>query len=357
MGAGFSTLPQLWRARCAEHGNRPAMRYKQGGIWSTVTWQQFAEDAHAIAMALSAAGVSPGDVVGILADNRPEWLVVEFATLALGGIVCGIEPQSSAADAGLSLHRGAARIVFVDTFEQLAKVRHGCAAGFRSMQMVAFESHGLHGADHERIARYAEWLASGRRLVRERPRRFDELVDQGRHDAVALLAESGGTTVPLTHSALLLRMSAALGWMQLEPGDHVASFEPLAHPDEQVATLTALLQLGALVHFAEGPATVFNDLAEAAPRMVSAPARFWTGLHDRVQQAMNDAPPQARRAYAGAVAAAHPTWWRRALLRRMSRSLGLQQVRMGIVASGVVEPPVATWYRALGVPLRLRRAS
>ncbi|NRF71639.1 AMP-binding protein [Aquincola sp. S2] len=357
MARDFSTLPQLWRKRCAEQGDRAAMRYKQRGIWSTVSWRQFFEDARAIAMAMSAAGVGPGDVVAVLAENRPEWLVVELAAQALGGIVHGIEPHATAAEAGLALQRSAARIVFVDTVEQLAKVRSSDAADLQLRQVVAFESHGLHAAEHDRIVRYDDWLASGTRLAREHPRLFDERIDQGRDDAIALFAPGAGTAVPVTQGELLVRLWSALEWMKLDSGDHVLSFEPLMQVGERVAVLAAMLALGVLVHFPESSSTVFNDLAEAAPHMVRAPARFWARLHDRVEQAMNDAPPRARRSYARALAATRRGWWRRALLRRVSRSLGLQRMRMAIVVPGDVESHVAAWYRALDIPLLSRPAA
>lgn len=357
MAAGFRTLPQLWRQRCTEHGDRPAMRYKQRGIWSTVTWRRFFEDARALAMALSSAGVGPGDTVAVLAENRPEWLVVELATQALGGLVHGIEPHATAGEAGLALQRSAAAIVFVDTVEQLAKVRSSDAADFQLRQVVAFESHGLHAVVADRIVRYQDWLASGRRLAHECPRRFDEWIDAGRDDAIALLADGAGASATVTQRALLTRLWSGREWLKLDAGDHVLSFEPLLQLDERVTVLTALLARGALVHFPESPATVFNDLAEAAPRLLSAPARFWTRLHDRVEQAMNDAPPLARRSYRSAVAAAGRGWWRRALLRRVSRSLGLQRLRLAVVAADPVEPDIAAWYRALEVPLLPRPAA
>jgi long-chain acyl-CoA synthetase len=357
MEAGHRTLPQLWRQRCAEQGDRPAMRYKQGGIWSTVSWRQFFEDARAIAMALSDAGVGSGDAVAVLAENRPEWLVVELAVQALGGTVHGIEPHATTAEAELALQRSAASIVFVDTFEQLAKVCSGDAADFQLRQVVAFEPHGLHAAANDRIVRYKDWLANGSRLAAEHPRLFDERIDQGRADAIALFAAGTGTAAPVTQAELLASLWSAAEWMQLESGDHVLSFEPLAQAGERVATLAALLPLGALVHFPESSATIFNDLAEAAPRMVRAPARFWTRLHDRVELAMSDAPPLAKRSYSRAVAAAGRGWWRRALLRRVSRALGLQRMRMAIVIPGDVESHVAAWYHALGVPLVSRPAA
>lgn len=354
MGASVWTVPQLWRLRCAELGDRPAMRHKKGGIWATLSWRQFFEDARAMTMALSAAGVGAGDVVAIVAENRPEWLVVDLAAQALGGIVHGIEPHAAAAEVRLALQHSAARVVFVDTADQLARLRNGCAAESRWCQVVALDSHGLHGAANEGVARYADWLASGARLAGQFPRRFDELIDQGRHDAIALWADGTDGAAPLTQGALLLRLRSGIDWMQLQPGDPVLSFQPLAQVGERATTLTALLQLHALVHFPESSATVLNDLAEAAPRMARAPARFWMQLHERVEKTMDDAPPLARGAYAHALAAARPSWWRRALLRRVSRSLGLQRMRVAVVASGAVEPPVAAWYRALGVPLLSR---
>lgn len=352
----METLAQLWRRRCAEEGGRPAMRYKQGGIWVTVSWRQFFDDARAIAMQLSDVGVRAGDVVAVLSENRPEWLVVEIAVQAIGGIVHGIDPNAVNGEVGQALGVSGTRIVFVDTFEQLAKVRACEAADFQLQRIVVFESQGLRGVANEQIVRYRDWLAVERRPARAHPDAFDERIGRGRGDTTALIALTAGTTgvrrlLPVTHAELVARVRSGGDGMRLAPGDHVLSFAPLPHVGEQVATLAALLARGALVHFPESSATVFNDLAEVAPHMVCAPPSFWNRLHDQVELLMKDAGALAQRSYARALSGGPRDWWRRTVLRRVSASVGLQRMRMALV-SGDASVEAAAWYRALGVPMR-----
>lgn len=348
------TLPQLWRSRCAERADAPAARHKQGGIWMTMTRRELMEQARAAAMQLRHSGVREGDVVALVSHNRPEWLVLELATQAIGAMVHCLYPHAPGADIDAALRATGARVAFVDTVEQLEKVRASSAADFQLVRVIAFETAGLHGAAGEHIVRWRDWLARGAQQAAERPDAFDGFIDEGDADTPALIASTSGTAgvprlVSVSQRELLARIRAGARWMPVATGDFLLSFAPLSQIAERVTVLTALL-VGGVVHFPEGPATVFNDLAEVAPHLVCAPPRFWKRLHDRVDLAMEDAPSLARRAFAQA-ASGRSGWWARTLARRVRTSLGLQRMRMGMVLGGEIGGAVADWYQGLGAPL------
>ncbi len=354
--ARYRTVAQLWRHRCREGGDRPAVRYKRGGIWSTLTWREFLERSRAVGLTLADDGIGPGDVVSILSDNRPEWLIVDMAAQAMGCISHGVYPDSSAHRVAQALDTAGTRIVFVENTEQLAKVLDGDTECSRLRRIVVMQPEGLRHVEDRRVVRFADWLARGDELAHQRPAAFDEAIDAGTADAMLVLASTAGTTgaprlAAIHQSGYLQQLHAGRDWLCLAAGDRLLSFVPLSQVSERLVVQSALLVHGALVHFPEGTATVLNDLAEVAPRMLAAPPRFWERLHARIDLFMDEASSAARTAYRRSVAAAPRRPWHRLVLRRVRASLGLQNMRMALVSGGQPAPEVTAWYEALDVPL------
>jgi long-chain acyl-CoA synthetase len=70
-------------------------RRKVDGVWRDVTATQFRDEVTAVARGLVAAGVGAGDRVGILAANRYEWTLFDFALWAAGAVPVPIYVTSS----------------------------------------------------------------------------------------------------------------------------------------------------------------------------------------------------------------------------------------------------------------------
>ncbi|CAN7780719.1 hypothetical protein LJR178_007286 [Variovorax sp. LjRoot178] len=66
----IATLPQLWRRRCAEWGDRPALRHKERGIWQGLNWAGYFSEARAIGLAMADAGLQAGEVVSRCKPTR-----------------------------------------------------------------------------------------------------------------------------------------------------------------------------------------------------------------------------------------------------------------------------------------------
>ncbi|MFV1999357.1 MAG: AMP-binding protein, partial [Acidimicrobiia bacterium] len=74
--------------------DRVAMRDKDFGVWQERTSAQLWDEVLAAAHALLALGVVPGEVTSIHSEDRPEWLIFDFATVAIRGITTGMYPTN-----------------------------------------------------------------------------------------------------------------------------------------------------------------------------------------------------------------------------------------------------------------------
>ena len=81
------SLPALLIRNAEQFGDgRVALREKEFGIWQSVTWRQYLEHVRDFSLGLISLGLRPGETLGIIGDNRPEWVYAELAAQAAGAV-------------------------------------------------------------------------------------------------------------------------------------------------------------------------------------------------------------------------------------------------------------------------------
>src|SRR5687768_4784059 len=103
--------------------DRPAiMKYKRGGQWLDITVPQFRDTVRWFATGLFELGVKPGDRVGILSENRPEWTMADFAILAASAVTVPVYPTLLGWQIEYILNDAGTVAVVCSNKEQLDKV-------------------------------------------------------------------------------------------------------------------------------------------------------------------------------------------------------------------------------------------
>lgn len=80
---------------------------------TTMTLAELYETAGRLARGLRAIGIGPGDRIGIMAANGPEWVLLDLAALRLKAVTCGFEAAKFAAEPAL-LDRYRLAVLFTD---------------------------------------------------------------------------------------------------------------------------------------------------------------------------------------------------------------------------------------------------
>jgi long-chain acyl-CoA synthetase len=372
---GHDTPTRLFRARCLAWKERPALRQKRKGIWQSMTWGEYYANARAVGLALLDEGCRPGDVIGVLAENRPEWLYADIGAQCVGLIGTGIYPTSSPEQIEYILRNSGARVLFVEDEEQLDKtlaVRQRCPDLVR---IVVIDWTGLRDFNDPQVTPFATFLARGAGLSDSNAEAFERAIDARRATDIAFLVYTSGTTGPpkgamISNQNVMFQLANVSRHLPVGELDHTLSFLPLCHIAERMATVFNQLKLGVIVHFPENSGTVLNDLREVAPHMLFAPPRFWEKLHSQVELFMRDALPLARRFYAWAVAEGSAMAEARIARRRVSplarwrfrllhilalqnirKFLGLQNIKIAVTGAAPVPPEMLKWYMAIGINL------
>jgi len=115
------TLNEIFFA-IVERKEHPVMLTREASQWVPISSQQFYSDVAGMARALSQWGLTKGDRLAILSENRYEWAVSDFASLLLGVVVVPIYSTLTAEQTGYILCDSGARVVVVSSERQLGKV-------------------------------------------------------------------------------------------------------------------------------------------------------------------------------------------------------------------------------------------
>ena len=105
-----------WVSRNAvEHPRRAAVRRREGDAWADIDSATVAADVDRLAKGLIAWGVEAGDRVGLMGATSYEWMVADFAILAVGGATVPIYETSSADQVDWIVEDSGAVAVFAAT--------------------------------------------------------------------------------------------------------------------------------------------------------------------------------------------------------------------------------------------------
>lgn len=218
------TLADVFFASVAHDLNRHVM-LKRGTEWQVISSRQLYGYVAAMSRTLQQWGITKGDRVAILSENRPEWMIVDFACMTSGIADVPIYSTLTAEQTLYLLQNSGARVVCVSTLEQLRKVQ-AIVSQTKVEKIVVFD-------DIAEINVVPLWPLL-HDVSTEVDLKFEEQARQVTPDDLATLIYTSGTTgtskgVMLTHGNLTsnaVMASRNAEWLQ---GDVYLSFLPLSH--------------------------------------------------------------------------------------------------------------------------------
>jgi long-chain acyl-CoA synthetase len=278
----YQNLAELHRCQAQRLGPRPALRYRRWDLYQDLTWERYRADALACAAALADAGIQPGDRVGLLSENRVEWLVADMGILTAGAVNVPPHASLSARQIHFQLAEAGARWLFVSNREQRDKV----LAVRRELPLlegiVAFDP-ALASEVETRVLSWRGFLQRGRQVAHRlgETLRCREAALTPEH--LATIMYTSGTTgnpkgVMLTHGNLLSNTLAAIEVAPFEPGDVILNWLPFSHIYARTVDHYESIAAGVLLCLAELADTLVRDLEETRPTHMASVPRFYEKL-------------------------------------------------------------------------------
>ena len=120
-------LVELMASSIEKHADRPLFGTPDdNGDYHWVTYRQIGQRIDALRAGLAKLGVTSGDAVGVIANNRVEWVVAAFATFGLGGRFIPMYENELARIWQHIIHDGNIKVLFVANqkiFDKIQAIR------------------------------------------------------------------------------------------------------------------------------------------------------------------------------------------------------------------------------------------
>lgn len=364
--ARFDTYPKLLAYNAQHWPDAIALREKEFGIWNEYTWKDYERAVELFTLGLLDLGVQPGDIIGIVGDNRPEWVQCEVAVHAAGALSLGIYQDALGEEVQYLLDYGQVKLVMCEDEEQVDKIlqiANDCPA---LAHIIYHDPRGMRKYDDPRLISQKALFERAEALRVQAPERYRALVEAGRGETPSMLITTSGTTskpkLVMFQSRSFLDHTAA--YLRADPkyaGDNYVSMLPLPWIMEQVYSLAQSLITRMTINFVEETETMMADLREIGPNFVLLAPRVWESIAADVKARMMEASRIKQLIFklSMKIGMAHLQQHGRPsrlanflLFRALKDRIGFSHLHSAATGGAALGPDTFKFFLAMGIPLR-----
>jgi long-chain acyl-CoA synthetase len=284
----FSSLTAMFFARARELGDAPFLRDKRDDAWHALSWTETSRAVAALAAALRANGLRPGDRVMLVSENRPEFCIADLAIMTAGGVTVPTYTTNTTRDHEHIISDSGARAVIVST-PKIAKALMPAVIRSNIDLVISMEPLGMMQSC---AASICDWDA----LIAAHPTDPIACADAltATRETLACLIYTSGTGgaprgVMQHHGAILHNVEGCVDIIanDFAPQEDVfLSFLPLSHAYEHSAGQYLPIALGAQIYYAESLEKLAANIAEVRPTIMVVVPRLFELLRMRVTKAI-----------------------------------------------------------------------
>ena len=283
-----ATIMKQLQAVVKKYPGQPAQKSKdQEGVYQSTDYETFYKEVQYCAAGLQFAGIERGETVGLIADNRKEWLICDMGLLSLGANDaprgCDITPRILSHILSIA----ACKMVILENTQQLEKVlevRSDLPALKQIVMMEDADTETVAAAKGYSILNFRDIMEKGKSLVEAEPDMIEKEIALGEADDTATIIFTSGTTgipkgVMLTNTNYVYQAEAMLHYIPVCATDTWLTILPVWHSFERIIQYVSCLNGACLAYSKPIGKTLLMDLQAIKPTHLTAVPRLWEALY------------------------------------------------------------------------------
>ena len=265
--------------------------------WTSLTFRQFAHLFECFGAGLLDFGVSRGSHVGVISDNRKEWMMANLGILGIGASDVPRGSHTMPDEARYILNHADCAITLAENADQVRKILGQEGLPLLKTIIVMDDEFTVDGFQDStqgvQLLAFREILTRGEKRLAADPQAFQREMEKGRPDDLATLIYTSGTTgepkgVMLTHGNFLHNLRNIPNAVDVGPTDIFLSVLPVWHSLERIIDNFALSQGTALAYSKPIGKIMLADMAAVKPTVMASVPRIWEGVQAAIYRNIND---------------------------------------------------------------------
>ncbi len=277
------------------------MQYSKdaNNVFQPTSYKEMLEEVGALAAGLAGIGVARGDKVGLIADNRKEWLLCDMAILGLGAADVPRGCDATEGEISYILSWSECGIAILENEKQLAKVvAHKAempglkkAVMYDAVSPEALKSAQAAGLE---LRTFAEVFEAGKKRRASNPGEYEAEAAKGNRNDIATIIYTSGTTgepkgVMLTHGNFLYQTEVLPKIVDFKPGDIWLSVLPVWHSFERILQYVIVSMSDTIAYSKPIGAIMLPDLQTIKPQWMASVPRIWESVKDGIFKSIRQA--------------------------------------------------------------------
>ena len=304
-----STLSEMAQRSFVKFANTRCLGAKVNGEYQFATYRQVAERVQMTAGGLLSLGITRGDRVAIMSENRPEWAITDLACQMIGAIVVPLFSTLPPAQVQYILQDSGALAIFVSDTKQKQKIDAiaGEVSDLKTVVAMQEEAASPLEDSQAKVLAFRELEKRGEIHLAQHPDDYEAAWPATQSDDIATIIYTSGTTgspkgAMLTHKNIVGDVEAILASIkELKQQDTFLSFLPLAHVYERTAGYYLPLRLGAPIAYCESLFTVDKNMVDVRPNVMFCVPRLNETMRDKIQGQAKTLPEGKREKFLDAL--------------------------------------------------------
>ena len=260
----YETIYSKFKQTAEKYPKNEALAVIENSRYKAMSYAELSHKTKQLSAGFSGAGLSKGDKIAFMANNGPNWVMIDLASAALGIINAPIHTTYKAQYIRYIAERTSSRWLIID--QKFWNLFKDDLKDLKVERVVVIGHEGDFGSlfiDND----FSETIAN--------------------QDDVHTIIHTSGTTgmpkgVMLTHKNILSNVFGAKNSVFMDSSDRFLSFMPLSHALERTAGYYVPILSGAAIYYAQSKDTMKHDIIKAKPTILISVPRVFEKVYDAV---------------------------------------------------------------------------
>ena len=352
------------------YGDQAAIHFKNGGDWSNLNWRDYRQVIHEAAAGLQDLGVGDGEFVAIMAGNRPEHAIADYAAIHAGATAVTIYSTLAASQIQYIADNCKATVAVLEDLEFMKRWEE-IRSELPNLRYVVLLSGAENYDTAEWVLSWDQLIARGKGRLSSDPETVTRTAGALSPETLATLIYTSGTTgtpkgVMISHRNVVWTAECLRRAADIDIGPRMVSYLPLAHIAERLATHYLATYMAGQVWYCPNLAGVLEYILEARPTLFVGVPRVYEKFHARLNSRFAETHGIKKRLLDMALAANEKRVLAEqsgksgpmlagvldsVVLSKVREGLGMDQVEIAITAAAPISPDLILFFQTLGIPL------